>query len=211
MILLLAILPGCSGRQPGTPAIQEHNNAADDRPSAIAAIDRAFPLRLSEIDLEDSSNTVHLNDDIVSKIDETIKEHADNVYINTIRLRDSLQTIFLVLLKYYPTGEVNSRVLFYDNQKKAFADPAFDFKLYALYDFGNGNLIPTNLKTELKITAPEIELVDFDKDGINDYKFVRLWHNGTFNAIHTTVLTVRNMELDTLCFNEEPIGNEAFR
>ncbi len=102
-------------------------------------------------------------------------------------------------------------MLFYDNQKKEFADEMFDFNLWALYDFENGKLTPTNLKTDFEITTPEIEIVDFNKDGINDFKFVRLMHNGTFNAIHTTILTVTNNKIDTLHFDENPIGNQELR
>jgi hypothetical protein len=112
------------------------------------------------------------------------------------------------LLKHYPTGELNSRVLFYDNQKKEFANNVFDFNLWALYDFDNGKLKPSDLKNHSKINSPEIEVVDLNKDEINDYKFVRLWHNGTFNAIHTTILTVKNSKIDTLYFEEKPVGNE---
>ena len=161
-----------------------------------------------------------MNDGIVSRIEEVVKDYANDfefydnsqtykdTYINTIRLHDSLQTIFIVLLKHYPTGELNTRVLFYDNQKKVFADTEFDFNLWVLYDFNNGKLIPSKLKTDFKITSPEIEVVDLNKDGIKDFKFVRLWHNGTFNSIHTTILTIDNNKIDTLHFDEKPIGNE---
>jgi low affinity Fe/Cu permease len=196
--------------------IQKNNNILN----TISAIDAKFPLILNKINLQDKNNIIYLNDGINSKIRETIKEYANeiafydsthtykNIYINTIRLCDSLQTIFVVLFKHYPTGYVNSKVLFYDNVKKEFADKTFDFNLWALYHFENGEFKPTNLKTDLKITTPEIELVDNDQDGINDFKFVRLWHNGTFNAIHTTILTIRNSQLETILFDELPIEYE---
>ncbi len=126
-----------------------------------------------------------------------------DAYISAIRLYDSLQTIYIVLLKHYPTGAVNSKVLFYDNLKKEFSDNDFDFNLYALYDLDKGKLIPTNLKTELNITAPEIEITDYNKDGINDYKFTRLYHNGTTNAIETTVLKVSDGKVETLDFQQK--------
>lgn len=112
-----------------------------------------------------------------------------------------------MLLKHYPTGVVNSKVLFYDNQKKEYADNVFDFNLWVLYDFDNGKLAPTKLKTKFEITVPEIEVVDFNKDGINDFKFVRLFHNGTINAIHSTILTIKDNKVDTLHFEEKPIRN----
>jgi len=192
-----------------------HNNS---KPLYISAIDAKFPLRLDKISLDDKNNTVQLNDGIVSRIEEVVKYYAkdfefyDNshtykdTYINTIRLHDSLQTIYLVLLKHYPTDEVNSKVLFYDNQKKEFADNVYDFNLWVSYDFDNGKLTPTKLKINFKITTPEIEIVDFNKDGVSDYKFTRLFHNGTFNSIQTTVLTIKNLTIDTLNFNEKGLS-----
>ena len=103
----------------------------------------------------------------------------------------------------HPTGYVNSKVLFYDNLKKEFASEAFDFNLFALCRFENGKFIPSNLKTAFKINAPEIELVDANHDGINDFKFTRLYHNGTANSIQKTILTVKNAQIDTLDFDEK--------
>jgi hypothetical protein len=212
-MFVLITLFSCSNGQP-------KNLDEKAPPFTITAIDAEFPLRLNEINFEDESNTIHLNDGITSTITQTIKEYAKDIdfydssqtyrdtYINTIRLYDSLQTIFLVLLKHYPTEDVTSSVLFYDNLKKEFIDNVPDFKLYGLYDFDNGKLIPTNLKTAFKITTPEIEVLDINKDGINDFKFVRLWHNGTFNAIHTTILTIKNNSIDTISFDKMPIKIE---
>ena len=206
-------LTSCGNKCNKNSDIQQNNSCL----IFTSAIDSKFPLRLNEINLQDESNIIHLNDGINSKIEETIKEYASeidfydttqtykDIYINTIRLHDSLQTIFLVLLEHFPTGYVNSIVLFYDNVEKEFADTTFDFNLWALYHYEEKNFKPTYLKTYFKINTPEIELVDYDKDGINDYKFTRLWHNGTFNAIHTTILTIRNKQIETLYFKELPI------
>lgn len=214
-IFLLIILFGCSDRQLNNNDNQEHSNHF-----IISAIDGKLPLRLEELNFKDKNNLIQLNDEIVSKIDEVVNDYAKDIelydssktykdtYINTIRLKGNSHTIFLVLLKHYLTDEVNSRVIFYDNERKEFVDKEFDFKLYALYDYENGNLKAGYLKKLFKIVTPEIEVVDFNNDGINDFKFVRLWHNGTFNAIHTTILTVRNGKIDKLHFDEKFIGNE---
>jgi hypothetical protein len=219
-IFLMTILTCFSDRQSKNSITQKNEVSKNEETFLITAMNAKLPLRLDEINLEDKNNTIHLNDGIVSKIEELIKDYAKdfefydssqtyrNTYINTIRLHDSLHTIFVVLLKHYPTGELNIRVLFYDNQKKEFANNVFDFNLWALYDFDNGKLKPSDLKNHSKINSPEIEVVDLNKDEINDYKFVRLWHNGTFNAIHTTILTVKNSKIDTLYFEEKPVGNE---
>lgn len=204
-------------------ALEKRDTVKISDENVISAIDAKFPLRLTEIEFENKNNTIQLNDEIISQIKKTIEEYANedkiydntqiynDIYVNTIRLYDSLQTVFFVLLKTYPFTNVHSKVLFYDNRKKIFADETFNFKLWALYNFENGMLVPSELKEYFKITSPEIELVDYDKDGTNDFKFVRLWHNGTFNAIHTTILSVKNNKLDTLYFDETPIGNEKFQ
>lgn len=222
-IILLTILYGCSDRKSKQDEEIINHNHEPTNNFEISAIDVKLPLRLDELNLEDNNNSIQLNDAINSKIEETVKAYAKDFefydstqtykdsYINTIRLHDSLQTMYLVLLKHYPTDEVNSRVLFYDNQKKEFADKVFDFNLWILYDYENGKLTSTKLKTDFEVTTPEVEVVDFNNDGINDFKFVRLWHNGTFNAIHTTILTVKNNKIDTLLFDEKPIGYEELR
>lgn len=203
------------------PSIAKHSNTPlKTEQFEISAIDAAFPLRLNEINFENKKNIVQLNDGIITKIEETIIEHAatisfydsaqtyKNLYINTIGLHDSLQTIFLVLLLHQPSQAVNSKVLFYDNQNKTISEKPFDFNFHALYNFENGKLQPSNLKTEFKITSPEIEIFDFDNDGRNDFKFIRLWHNGTSNSLQTTILKITNTKLDTLYFVEKPIGND---
>jgi len=219
-IYLLITLLSCADGHSSVSETEKNDTTENVNPFAITAIDTEFPLKLDEVNLEDKNNTIKLNDQIVTKIDETVKAYAIDIefydssqtyrdtYINTIRLRDRLQTIFLVLLKNYPAEEVSGQVLFYDNNKKAFATQGFDFKLYALYSFDNGKLIPSNLKSLFKINAPEIEVVDINMDGINEYKFVRLWHNGTFNALHTMILSVNKESLDTLYFSEKSLGNE---
>jgi len=193
-------------------------NAPDRARQDIAAIDAKFPLELEKIDLGQKENIVHVNDQIRSKIEQTVRDYYEkdclpdslhtykDTYIHTIRLQDSLQTIFLVLLKHYPTEELKSKVLFYDNTKKEFADRVCDFNIYALYDFEDGQLEATNLKTTFQINTPEIQRIDFDKDGINDFKFTRLYHNGTFNAMHTAILTVKNAAVDTIDFEERGLG-----
>jgi hypothetical protein len=219
-IFILTGLFSCTDRQTKNSITQTNEVSKNEVTFVITAINANLPLRLDKINLEDKNNTIHLNDGIVSKIEKVIKDYAKDfefydstqtytdTYINTIRLHDSLWTIYVVLLKHYPTEELNSRVLFYDNQKKEFLDNTFDFNLWVLYNIDNGKLKPTDLKNHFKINSPEIELIDFNKDKINDYKFVRLWHNGTFNAIHTTILTLSNSKIDTLHFDEKPIGNE---
>ena len=187
----------------------------------LAVINSELPLKLTVLDLQDTRKTVHLNDGIEAEIRKTIYSYyfidcsgdssetnfkVKDTYIGTIRLHDSLQTIFIVLFKHLPTEEVNSKLIFYSNSTKEFIGQPIDFNLHALYDFNNGKLTLSNLKKRFKITTPEIELVDFDKDGINEFKLTRLYHNGTANAIETTVLKIYNNKIDTVEFKQKWLG-----
>jgi|GEM_PF-2800809 len=187
-------------------------------PSAPSmAYNASFPLHLNEIDFNDHKKFIALNDETINRIETVVKAYyirecdgdssqlasaVSKVYFNTLRFRDSLHTIYLVLLKHEPTGYLNGKVLFYDNAMKAFSEKLFDFNLHALYDFKDGKLVPGNLKVKLRISGPEIDRLDYDHDGIPDYRFTRLVHNGTYNAIQTTVLTFHKLSVDTLSILE---------
>lgn len=208
VIFIIIILSACFTRKAATTNKKVHD--AKGPYMGITAIEATFPLKITEINFDDKSKIIHLNDGIIATIDQTVKNYYNSecetdslnsvreAYINTILLKDSLQTLFLILVKHYPTGAINSKVLFYDNIEKKFVRQVFDFNLHALYEYNNGNLVPTNLKTELDITSPEIDLIDFNHDGVNEYRFKRLVHNGTFNSIQTTILTVKNSSIDTI-------------
>ncbi|MBP6732536.1 MAG: hypothetical protein KA149_10785 [Chitinophagales bacterium] len=183
----------------------------------FSVINTEYPLHLDSINLQNEKNRVHLNDGIEAKIRNTVADIYYNIlsgdsanflaeysesYIKTLRLHDSAQTLYLILYRHLPGNEVNSKVLFYNNTYKTFS-PAKDFKLYALYDFDGVKLNPSNLKKAFNIQEPEIEITDFNKDGINDYRFNRLYHNGTFNSLQSTVLAVNKNKIDTLDFKEK--------
>ncbi len=208
VILLLFVLFGCKSRQA--------NNE-----SMFTAIQTEFPLVLGEIDLDDDSRTIVLDEKVSSKIDSVITgfagsllwedyPHSDmDTYIGTICLPDELYTVYVVLLRGFPTTErVFDRVLFYDNRKHEFIDDVSEIGIYNLYYFNDdGKLTPSNLKTELEITSPEMELTDFNTDGINDYKITRLVHNGTYNGLLTRIVTVKDSSVDTLFLDEtKPYG-----
>ena len=185
----------------------------------ILIIDAKFPLKLSEINLSDSQNTIHLNDGIESKISETVysyyfddcngdssETYFQDSHIATIRLHEQEQTIFLILL-HHPRGMINGKVLVYNNSSKDFIDKPLDFNLHALYEYENGKLKPSNLKETFKIDSPEIALLFDEVHKINNFKFTRLYHNGTATAIETTVLKVTGNKVDTLDFKQEWISD----
>jgi hypothetical protein len=218
-ILLIITFIGCSEQSTTIEQISSNNKKIYTFPD-ITAINAEFPLSISNMNFQDTENRIQLDDEIISKIEQTIEDYyfndcsadsnetyisVNDRYIETIRLQDSLQTIFLVLLRH-TLGGINSKILFYDNSTKVFSDFTFNFNLHALYVIENKKLIPSNLKTLFNIETPEIEILDFEKDGINDYKFTRLYHNGTSNAIEIYILKVGNNKIDTLEFMQEWIG-----
>ncbi|WP_147322674.1 hypothetical protein [Emticicia sp. C21] len=181
-------------------------------------INAKFPLKLTEIDWGNPNNIFRENDEKEAKIEETIKEYyrednlpdklLENYHISTIRLKAEFQTIYLILLRHYPTGYTNGKVLFYENETREFIPAVFNFNLFALYNNLDGKLKASNLKEQFKVETPEIQLVDVNGDNIKDFQFTRLAHNGTYNAIQTTVVSVKNMKIDTLIATENPIGFE---
>ncbi|HZX59999.1 MAG TPA: hypothetical protein VFE54_14790 [Mucilaginibacter sp.] len=181
-------------------------------------IDAKFPLKLGDINLQDTTNTIEPTPYITQKIEKIIYDNyldfelgdssqtyhtVKETYVKTIRLRESLYTMYMVLTERMnnPDGEI----LFYDNKANKFIDQPIDFNLFGLYNEDKGRLYPSNLKTLFKITSPEIELIK-DKKGIAEYKFNRLYHNGTANAIETTILKVVNNKIDTVLFKQKWIG-----
>ncbi|MEO5944969.1 MAG: hypothetical protein ABIP30_14805 [Ferruginibacter sp.] len=178
-------------------------------------VDAAFPLKLSLLNLQDTTKNRYPGDDIENKISQTVSAYyfdecagdssetsfkIKDIYINTIHLRDSLYSIYLVLLKYFPTEEVNSKVLIFDNQSKTFIDKPLDFNLHALYDFSYGKLSRSNLKINFNINTPEIEVIN-NKTGPSEFKFNRLYHIGTANAFETTIIKITGNKIDTTFFN----------
>ena len=179
-----------------------------------------FPLILSNIKIRDSMKPVLMDTTVESKIDKIINSYyfdecggdssesyfsRKDIYYGTIQLSDSLETLYLILLKHIPGEQLNSKVIFYNNISKTFADTIIDFNIYASYDISNGKLNASNLKKQFNITVPDIQLVDYDHDKINDYKFTRLYHNGTLNAIETFILKVNNGKVERLSFERKSL------
>lgn len=213
--LFFMTLISCSSKRTDKTKI---NQVETVNSNGISVIDSEFPLRIGTIDFNDSTKIIQLNDKINSKLEQTINDYYFNacsgdsaetyfsikdIYINTIRLRDSIFTVFVVLLKHMPDGLINSKILFYNNDCKQFIDKVIDFNIHALYYFKDGKLIPTNLKEQFKITTPEIELINDKQQGMNNFKFTRLYHNGTANAIETVILQVTDNKVDSLDFKQK--------
>lgn len=184
----------------------------------FSVVDSKFPLFIDKIDFESKTDLIQLNDEINSKISKTVADFYDiesgvdehykndfslkDCYFKTIRLQDKSKTIFVVILKYFPTEELTSKILFYDNISKQFIGNPIAFKIYALYDFVDGKIKPTNLKKDFKIETPEIK-IDKSNDQESQFEFTILWHNGTFNSIKSSVLKVTESKIDTIQKSEK--------
>lgn len=216
-IFLLVIITGCSNSQSNKNQKNQNNKLKTLNLPDIYAIDAKFPLTISNLDFKDKRNMLTFNDGITSKIEETIKEYyftdclgdssetffsIKDIYFNTIRLYDSLQMVFLVIFNP-PAQKLNSIVLFYNNTTKEFIEDKFCYNIHALYNIDKVGIKPSNLKELFKMNVPDIELVDYDKNGKNDLMFTRIYHNGTENAIETIVLKVDNNKVDTLDFRRD--------
>ena len=214
---LMMVLIWGGGMRHGEERGEINLGPASDSAWSASMIEAEFPLRLSEVDFE-KAKIYHAEDHIEARVKQTVNDYytrscnADSlhtpadVYVNTLRLRDSLQTVFVVLLRHYPTSNLDSKILFYNHRTGAFVGGAIDFKIYALYDLEKGKIKPSYLKELLEIDGPELERLDYNADGIVDYRATRLYHNGTINAIRTCVLSVGDRRIDTLYFKEKPFS-----
>jgi len=209
-ILLLSTIFSCTKKNT--------QSKINNQRTTFSIIDSKFPLYLDKVDLKSKENVIQVNDQIESTIHNAIKDFyksecygekysIENCYIKTLRLREKGYTIFVILLQSCPGSELRSKILFYNNDSKEFIGNELDFKIYALYNYKNDKLIPSNLKQLFKIENPEVELIDLDNDGLNEFKFTRLYHNGTFNAIETKILKVKNAKIITLENSQKTIGN----
>ncbi len=205
LLIIFTIIVSCEK----TEASKSKINVED-----ITVLDSKLPLYIDKINFDNKENTVQLNKEISSEILKTIDDFYNkesgviesykndftfkDCYFNTIRIEDQTITIFFIILKYFPTQALTSKILFYNNETKRFLSKPIHFKIYALYNFENEKIEPSNLKAILEIRSPEINMIDFDNDGNIEFELNRLIHNGTYNAIETSVLKVENNQIDTI-------------
>ncbi len=183
----------------------------------ISFIQADFPLELDKINLLNSQNHIEICKKKIDMIEEVIENYYFNeccgdsgetyfklkdTYIGTVELKDSLYSIYYVILKHKPTGNLNCKVIFYNNLKRVNIDEIIDHNIHAMYNLENERLKSSELKENFKIAGPDIELLDFNNDGINDFKFSRLYHNGTANALETLILDISKEKVDTLKFEQ---------
>lgn len=118
-----------------------------------------------------------------------------------MQLQNKLQTLFVVVLRHIPSGQMNSKLLFYDSINKSFADTIIDFNIHAMYTLDDrGQIKPSELKKKLNLST-EIALVVVGNDGGSDYQLTELYHNGSANGIETSLFT----------FNENRLKKRSYK
>ena len=188
--------------------------------TSVYVLNCELPLYLGRVNLEDTQNIEKLSGPIASRIRLEIEQFggqfefldstqkAESLLLKTLKLDNKEFSVFLMLFKYYTTDRLYSRAVFYQKETGRIIEDTFDFKIFALYNLEGFELVPTNLKTKLQIDSPELELYDLNEDGQMDIRFTRLYHNGTYNALQTTVLSINNNRIDTLATDHKPFKTE---
>lgn len=202
ILFVTIFLVSCTDSNSVSEGRKSDNIASDANDRELTVIDAKLPLFLNRINPHDSGNILHLNDGIVTKIEDIICRYtvpntngSENSpayrYLNTIRISNNNTSIYLVLFNN-TRGYINGRVLFYDNYRKRFYQKEHPINLFAMYKF-NGKWVNTSrLRSKCKTHLPDIDSLDYNSDGIVDYRFTVIQNNGHFHGIQTTILTIKN-------------------
>lgn len=176
----------------------------------IKVIQSDFPLNIKDVDFSDSSAFCEISDQKIAEIKKCIEKFyfedcsgdsletyfkLKDVYIGTIELIDSKFTIYTIILRR-PEGILTSKILFFNTENNRFEKVHYEFNIHAMYDYTSKGLEASNLKTMFLENIPEIKIVESDK--MNKFQFTRLYHNGTANAVETTLIEVNEDRIDTL-------------
>jgi len=129
---------------------------------------------------------------------------VNDVYIKSLVISEQGHSYYIILLKA-PASPLDARILISNNITGEYILPVIDYKIHAMYDYTEGSITESNLKKELKINGPDLELTDFDKDNMLDLKLVRLYHNGTSNAVETSIMKIVNNTLINIYYNVNEI------
>ncbi len=201
----------------GLAAAANASNSPSDRSldfPHVEVLNADLPIQLGLIDFKDERQIEQISDGKMAGITDEIQKYyiktcggdkaspftMSDVYFKSIQIHNTSNTILYWIIFKHTSGKINSRILFFDNLKKAFSEYVHDFNIHALYDETAGQLTPSNLKTHFKLDVPEIEIGDFDADNQPDFKFKRLHHNGTSNAIEEIIIEIHPSGADTLKF-----------
>ena len=179
---------------------------------SIHPIPTSLPLQVEEIDLNDTQKQVEVSEGKTAFIESIIKDYyynecngdprqsfvkVNDTYIGTLWAVDTLTSVFYVILQH-PSGTLNAKIGFYDNVTKQPLASAVDYNIQAAYHLTDGQLQPNKIKNNLLLHQPVLEVLDYNHDGIHDFKISSLANNGSKNTIKTQIFDVTAKQLEVL-------------
>ncbi len=186
----------------------------------ITVISGTLPLYLNKCDFTQNKK---VSKEITDKIENVILDFYFNycngdstetyfsirdVYFNTIEFSSKDLTFYLVILNRTGGGGIQSRLICYDHSIKMFYRDILNYNLASLYNFDHENqsLIKSNLNQLFDLQAPEIEKIA-SLDNSDIFRFNELCHNGTSNALESTVIKFnKSSVIDTIDSEQIWIG-----
>ena len=199
LLLLMSLVSGChrhNGKKEEFP-----QGEAGPAPPIFLALNEHFPLTLSKIDLSHGHYTQIPMDDvygIFKLIDD--EDSTSDRFFNAIQISEGDNTFYMFILTNR-TGGLYSRIFRKSNQTKKLFPQKINFNIHAMYEIVDSQLRPSNLKLLFKMNSPDLEMVNVA--GTRCLKLTRLNHNGTFNAIETTILKWNPDKIDTVEFRQK--------
>lgn len=177
-----------------------------------------YPLFLEEVDFNDSSQMTssgqfmteerihqvisdfYFNDLGLDSAESFVK--LKDLYLGTIRYHNRINEMYMVFLQT-PQGILTSRLLF-ENVHRSENKAILEFNINTMYDFQDGKFTRSNLMDHFNIKEPIVVFTSRWKRGpATAVKLSRLWHNGTANALETTILGIDSTDVDTLSFDRK--------
>lgn len=123
------------------------------------------------------------------------------VYKQTVFLTDKEYNFYLILLKFHPTAELNSKLLIQNKATKVFLKEVLDINFWATYDYED-YITPSNLKILTKSSEPDFQKIE---TSLTTYQIQRIYHNGTYNALSKMTFKIEGELIDTLQNEITPI------
>jgi len=178
----------------------------------ISVVNASLPLYLSKIDF---THRKKVSKEISDKIEEIVLDfyfndcNGDsaetyfsirNVYFTTIECASNNLTFYLIIFDPVLGWGLQSKLICYNNLTKVFYPDILYFNIRPLYILNDehNSLVQSNLKQIFNFQAPEIEKIA-SLDNSDIFRFNELYHNGTSNAIETTLVKFqKNYTIDTL-------------
>lgn len=169
-----------------------------------------LPLDLSKVNLKDTKNIVQISEGKIGAIEKVIHDFrmrewgdlpeqysTDDCYVGTLWLKGGPETLYYIILQHPVTKDLKAKILFLEKNK------VIEQNLFAMYSLDGPGFKKSELFEMLDIEAPQVQLSEVDGDGIEEYTFSRLYHNGTFNALETLIMNVQEPKADTLHFSRK--------